>query len=219
MRLGLVRHGESEGNVAVTLQGCRIDAHLSPRGRKQAEALAVRLADEPVDGVVASPMTRARETAAILEAPHGVGVSLDVELVEFDWGAWTGRPLDEDLERQGAAIRARGRAGDVDGPAPGGESPLLAAGRASRVLARLKARGVRAPLLVAHGRFNRILMTVLLGRDLSRMDEIRQRNGSLSLFEWDGDGAATPLLLDDVGHLPPADVTDSVLDPGPPPAR
>ena len=33
------------------------------------------------------------------------------------------------------------------------------------------------------------------------MDEVRQRNGSISVFEWDGDGAATPLLLDDVSHL------------------
>jgi broad specificity phosphatase PhoE len=56
---------------------------------------------------------------------------------------------------------------------------------------------------VAHGRFNRILMATLLARPLSRMDEIRQRNGSLSEFDWNGSGAVTPLLLDDVGHLPP----------------
>lgn len=215
MRLGLIRHGESEGNVAVTLQGCRIDARLSPRGRKQAEALAVRLAEHPVDCVVSSPMVRARETAAIVEAPHGVGVAVDVELVEFDWGVWTGRPLDEDLERQVGEIRARWRSGDVDVRTPGGESPVLAAERARRVLARIAARKAGAPLVVAHGRFNRILMTVLLGRDLSRMDEIRQRNGSLSLFEWDGSAPATPLLLDDVDHIAADDVTDSVLDPGP----
>ncbi len=58
-----------------------------------------------------------------------------------------------------------------------------------------------APLIVAHGRFNRVLMAVLLGKDLSRMDEIRQQNASLSIFEWNGDGAATALLSDDVSHL------------------
>lgn len=215
MRLGLIRHGESEGNVAATLQGCRIDAHLSARGRKQAGALAIRLAEHPLDLVVSSPMVRARETATIVEAPHGVGVIVDVELVEFDWGIWTGRPLDEDLEREVGEIRARWRSGDVDVRTPGGESPVLAAERARRVLSRLAARRSSAPLVVAHGRFNRILMTVLLGKDLSRMDEIRQRNGSLSLFDWDGTGPATPLLLDDVDHLAVHDVTDSLLDPGP----
>ncbi len=65
----------------------------------------------------------------------------------------------------------------------------------------MKAVRPAAPLVVAHGRFNRILMATLLGRDLARMDEIRQRNGSISVFEWDGGKAATPLLLDDVSHL------------------
>jgi hypothetical protein len=43
------------------------------------------------------------------------------------------------------------------------------------------------------------------------MDEIRQRNGSLSAFEWDGSAPAKPLLLDDVSHLPPSIRTVSVL--------
>jgi hypothetical protein len=45
-------------------------------------------------------------------------------------------------------------------------------------------------------------MSVLLGRPLSRMDDIKQRNGSLSLFTWDGTAPATPVLLDDIDHLP-----------------
>jgi len=43
------------------------------------------------------------------------------------------------------------------------------------------------------------------------MDEIRQRNGSLSAFEWDGTAPATPVLLDDVGHIPGTIQTDSIL--------
>jgi broad specificity phosphatase PhoE len=77
----------------------------------------------------------------------------------------------------------------------------VAGARAARVLARLKDAGPAAPLVVAHGRFNRILVATLLGKDLERMDEVRQRNGSISVFEWDGAGPATPLLLDDVSHL------------------
>ena len=43
------------------------------------------------------------------------------------------------------------------------------------------------------------------------MDDIRQRNASLSVFTWSGAGAATAILLDDVGHIPPEQQTDSVL--------
>ena len=85
-----------------------------------------------------------------------------------------------------------------------GEADLVARvvlGTAARVLARLRESGPKAPIVVAHGRFNRVLMATLLGRDLARMDEVRQRNGSISAFEWDGEGPAAPLFLDDVSHL------------------
>ena len=90
---------------------------------------------------------------------------------------------------------------------PGTRGPT----RAGRFLDRLRGTGARAPLVVAHGRFNRILMALLLGRPLARMDEIRQRNGSLSVFEWDGNAPASAVLLDDVAHIPGGLQTDSVL--------
>lgn len=211
MLLRLARHGESEGNFAGSLQGSRFDTPLSARGRRQAEALAIRLADEGVDAVWASPMVRAKETAAIVAAPHGLSVSIDVDLVEFDWGAWSGRPFDAALEQEVSSVRARWRAGETDLAPPGGESPALAGVRAERFLGRLRATGARAPLVVAHGRFNRIVMTLLLGRPLARMDEIRQRNGSLSVFEWNGAAPAEAVLLDDVGHIPGPIRTVSVL--------
>ena len=170
-------------------------------GREQARAAARALAAWNPVAVFTSDLARARETAEICAAPHGLAVRLDLELVEFDWGVWTGLPLDDEMDRSVAELRAKWRSGDVDAAAPHGESPLLAGARASRVLARLRDASPKAPLVVAHGRFNRILMATLLGRDLARMDEIRQRNGSISVFEWDGEGAAQPVFVDDVAHL------------------
>ncbi|MCM3875347.1 MAG: histidine phosphatase family protein [Thermoanaerobaculia bacterium] len=211
MLVRLVRHGESEGNFAGSLQGSRFDTPLSETGRRQAECLAARLAGEQIDAVWASPMIRARETAAAVAAVLGLGVSLDPDLVEFDWGAWSGRPYDGEVEKEVSGVRARWRAGETELSPSGGESPARVALRADRFLARLLSSGPRAPLVVAHGRFNRILMTRLLGRTLSRMDEIRQRNGSLSVFEWDGSRPAAPLLLDDISHQPPEIQNVSVL--------
>jgi len=211
MLVRIARHGESEGNFAGSLQGSRFDTPLSARGSRQAEYLAIRLAGEAIDAVWASPLIRARETAAIVAAPLGLGVSLDADLVEFDWGVWSGRPYDGAIEKEVSGVRARWRAGETELSPAGGESPARTAVRADSFLSRLQASGARAPLIVAHGRFNRILMTRLLRRELGRMDEIRQRNGSLSAFEWDGSAPATPLLLDDVSHLPPSIRTVSVL--------
>lgn len=211
MLIRLVRHGESEGNFAGSLQGSRFDTPLSARGRRQAEALAVRLAEERIDAAWASPLVRARETASVVAAPHGLPLSIDADLMEFDWGVWSGRPFDGVLDQEVSAVRARWRAGETDLAPSGGESPAMAATRAERFLGRLRAADPRAPLVVAHGRFNRILMALLLGRPLSTMDEIRQRNGSLSVFEWDGTAPAAPILLDDVSHIPGTIQTDSIL--------
>jgi broad specificity phosphatase PhoE len=211
MLIRLARHGESEGNFAGSLQGSRFDTPLSARGRRQAESLAIRLSEEGIDAVWTSPMVRARETAEIVSAPHGLSPSIDADLVEFDWGIWSGRPFDGALEEEVSSVRVRWRAGETDLAPAGGESPAVAARRAERFLARLDATGARAPVVVAHGRFNRILMTRLLGRPLSRMDEIRQRNGSLSVFEWDGVTPAIAVLLDDVSHIAVSVQSISVL--------
>jgi selenocysteine-specific translation elongation factor len=55
---------------------------------------------------------------------------------------------------------------------------------------------------VAHGRTNRVLATLLLGRDLSRMDEVRQRGISVDihyvLFVTEKYGKAG-FILDEMG--------------------
>jgi broad specificity phosphatase PhoE len=212
MRVFIVRHGESEGNAACTLQGSRSDTPLGPRGIEQARFLAERLATEPLDAAFTSPMIRARQTAKILTASHpGLMAVVDADLPEFDWGSWSGKPLDAALEAEVASVRSRWKRGETSLAPDGGESPEDAARRAERFLERLRRAAPRAPLVVAHGRFNRILMAVLLGRPLSRMDEIRQRNASLSVFDWSGEGPSTPLVLDDVSHLPEPLRTASVL--------
>ncbi|MGE5717958.1 MAG: histidine phosphatase family protein, partial [Acidobacteriota bacterium] len=71
MLVRIARHGESEGNFAGSLQGSRFDTPLSARGSRQAEYLAIRLARDAIDAVWASPLIRARETAAIVAAPLG----------------------------------------------------------------------------------------------------------------------------------------------------
>jgi len=147
-------------------------------------------------------MRRARETAEVLVAPHGIGVRVDPDLLEFDWGTYTGHVFDESMESLVTELRRRWRAGETDLAAPGGESPRVAAERVKRALARVAASGASYPVLVAHGRINRVLMTVLLGRDVSRMDEVRQRNGGLSTFEWQLEAAGSAIgILDDVTHL------------------
>jgi probable phosphomutase (TIGR03848 family) len=70
--------------------------HLADSGRAQAEAAAERIgALERVDAVYASPLDRTKETAAPIARARGLRVRSDRDLVDCDFGAWTGRPLKE----------------------------------------------------------------------------------------------------------------------------
>ena len=88
-RLLLVRHGETDWNAEGRLQG-HTDRPLSDYGRRQAQALAEELADEPLDALYASDLARARETAEIVGARLGLPVVLEPDLREKNWGTWEG---------------------------------------------------------------------------------------------------------------------------------
>ncbi|MGF1599462.1 MAG: histidine phosphatase family protein [Acidimicrobiales bacterium] len=84
----LVRHGQSTWNVEQRWQG-QADPPLSELGRRQAGEAAAAIG--AVDAIVASPLIRAAETAAIISSVIGVGpVQLDEGMLERDAGAWSG---------------------------------------------------------------------------------------------------------------------------------
>lgn len=91
--LHLVRHGESDWNVAGRIQGQSPDAGgLTSSGRAQAAASAVRLAEQApgASAIVASDLPRARETALIIADRLGLPVEFDAELREQHLGAFQG---------------------------------------------------------------------------------------------------------------------------------
>jgi broad specificity phosphatase PhoE len=100
-RVLLVRHGESTWNAEGRWQG-QADPPLSRRGRAQARAAATHL--PPAAAAVASDLDRARETADLLVAPHGLAVVIDVDLRERDAGAFSGLTRSEIHDRFPGAL-------------------------------------------------------------------------------------------------------------------
>jgi len=74
VRLILVRHAHSDPGLPDELRP------LSARGRGEARALGERLATERLDIVLASPLLRARETAAAIAKASGVELRVDERL-------------------------------------------------------------------------------------------------------------------------------------------
>ncbi len=94
----LIRHGEVH-NPQHVMYGRLPGYRISQRGQQQAMAAAQWLQARPLAAVYASPMQRARETAAILAAQNGdLPVHIDDRLIEVHT-PWDGHPLLELLRR------------------------------------------------------------------------------------------------------------------------
>jgi broad specificity phosphatase PhoE len=101
MKLYLVRHGQSTGNIGGTLMG-QSDHPLTPLGEQQARAAAARLAAFGPMPVYSSDLPRARATAEHIvaeweaaEAADAQQLILDPRLREISLGDYEGRPWQE----------------------------------------------------------------------------------------------------------------------------
>jgi probable phosphoglycerate mutase len=144
----LARHGETDWNRERRFQG-HADPPLNELGRRQARELAETLASSGVTAVYASPLARARETAAIVGEALGLPVETRVALREVDVGSWQGLTRDEVEARYPDDFR-----GWLDGDHGwGGGESYDELGR--RVVADLLTLAARHPaeriLVVTHG--------------------------------------------------------------------
>ncbi|HLZ47296.1 MAG TPA: histidine phosphatase family protein [Candidatus Limnocylindria bacterium] len=153
--LYLVRHGESEANAASVFAG-QTDSPLTARGREQAKVVANALRSVRFDRIVASTLSRTKDTAAEVAAGRGVPVETFDDLKEIDLGAAAGKPFDE----------VRGLPGyESDGfhQWPGGESLEQVVTRALRVIDRLVAESPGKTIcIVGHGGVTRILVSTFM---------------------------------------------------------
>ena len=89
----LVRHGLTP-TTGQLLPGRAVGLHLSEEGKAQAQRAAERIAQlTKVDAIYASPLERARETAAPIASTRKLRVQVDKGLLECDFGDWTGAEL------------------------------------------------------------------------------------------------------------------------------
>jgi broad specificity phosphatase PhoE len=77
----LMRHGEVH-NPSGVLYGRLPDYHLSDLGREMAETVGAHLSDHDLAAVVASPLDRARETAAPIASAHDLRIVTDKRVIE-----------------------------------------------------------------------------------------------------------------------------------------
>lgn len=94
MKLYMMRHGETDWNAQLRLQGCA-DISLNENGRRLAKITGEALKDIRFDQVFSSPLCRAVETARLVLGDRDVPVVTDARIKEISFGEWEGRRCGE----------------------------------------------------------------------------------------------------------------------------
>jgi broad specificity phosphatase PhoE len=151
-RLILLRHGESTSNV-LTIATSALDGYpLTERGRSQAQAVGDTLVSAEAGAIYASPVLRARQTAAIVARSTGLTAKVIDGLEEIHVGDHEGHS-GEDIVRRGTNNWEQWLGlGNLDHGFEGGESARQAGDRvAARLSEIVAAHGAGTVIVVSHG--------------------------------------------------------------------
>jgi probable phosphoglycerate mutase len=199
----LLRHGETLLTPQKRFSGSGgTDPSLSDVGREQAERVAAALAARgTVEAIVASPLTRTRQTAAAVAARLGLDVVIEDGLRETDFGAWEGLTFAEVQERHPDDLKTWLASPKAE-PTGGGESFAATARRIATTRDKLIASYAgRTVLLVSHVTPIKSLVRLAIGAPPESLYRMELSAASLSAVAYYADGNASLRLFNDTSHL------------------
>lgn len=203
IKILLVRHGETDWNLAGRFQG-RSDVPLNQKGVEQANALASALRGESLAAIYSSPLARAKETARLIQVFHASApLHEDEGLVEMDLGEFEGIEGPRWAEKH-ANFRQAWRDNPAAVTMPGGESLKEVQARAVAALERIThSYPLGSTLLVCSHNF--VILTILchaLEIPLNRFRELKQGTGALNVLYMQGEKLQAE-VVNDRSHLQP----------------
>ncbi|EST23869.1 bifunctional RNase H/acid phosphatase [Streptomyces roseochromogenus] len=201
----LLRHGETPLTPQKRFSGSGgTDPSLSTAGREQAHRVAEALARRgTIQTILASPLTRTRETAAVVATRLGLDVTIEDGLRETDFGAWEGLTFGEVRDRHPDDLNAW-LADPEAHPTGGGESFAETATRIAATRDKLVAAYAgRTVLLVTHVTPIKTFVRLALGAPPESLFRMELSAASLSAVAYYADGNASVRLFNDTSHLRP----------------
>ncbi|MTH44893.1 adenosylcobalamin/alpha-ribazole phosphatase [Intestinirhabdus alba] len=192
MRLWLVRHGETEANVAGLYSG-HAPTPLTAKGIAQAQALHGLLRNAPFDRLLCSELERARHTARLVLQAREVPRQILPELNEMFFGDWEMRHH-RDLRLEDAENYAAWCADWQNAAPTNGEGFSAFARRVERFIGQLAGRQEENLLVVSHQGVLSLLIARLLGMPAEAMWRFRVEQGCWSALDF-CEGFATLKVL------------------------
>lgn len=175
-------------------------------GQAQVDALMERLRHERIDAAYCSPVLRTRQTAYAILAPHGVTVQESKNLMDLDYGTYSGAHFEEARNADPSLWEMWDRAPNTV-HFPSGEGLADLRRRLSRFLAELVANYKDQTVLVAtHDSPVRVLSCMAMGLDDSYHHLSKTSLASLTVLDV-GESGVTMVLHNDSTHL--SDISDA----------
>lgn len=193
MRLWLVRHGETEANVAGLYSG-HAPTPLTERGIAQAQSLSGLLRNVPFDNVLCSELERARHTTQLILAEREVPVRNMPELNEMFFGDWEMRHH-RDLAREDAENYAVWCNDWQNATPTNGEGFQAFSQRVEHFIAQLADyKDSQNLLVVSHQGVLSVLVARLLSMPAAAMWHFRIEQGCWSAIDFCDDFAVLKVL-------------------------
>lgn len=192
MKIYLIRHGQTEWNVAHRLQGSN-DIPLNELGKWQAERLAEAMAVRPVTKIFSSPLMRAQATARAIAAKQKAPVIVVPELTEISYGIWEGKTSEEILKYDGGK-RFKKWLGCPGATAPkGGENLAQVYARCETAWSFIRKNLTGDSAIVFHGGTLACFISLLL-EDESLTESFIAENASITTLEYNSETGKCALI-------------------------
>ena len=175
MKLYVARHGQTDWNALNKVCGST-DRSLTEKGFEQAEALGEKVKNIGIDVIIASPMTRAQQTAKAVSLALGIDIITDERLREHDYGTFEGFDRTKDEYWQQKCLFAA--------KFPEGESVLQLAHRVYNAIEDAKAKYPdKNVLFVCHGGVSRMIKTYFEDMTNDEFFHYSPDNASVACYE------------------------------------
>lgn len=195
----LIRHAEAEGNLFRRAQG-HWNGKITPRGKKQIDALAERFRDVHIDAVYSSDLDRAKETAGALLRGRNLELHTTRQLREIHMGVWEGDSWG-DLAYKWPEQMYNFNNDPDKWVVPGAESFAQCRARMTAAITEIaRENDGKTVGIVAHGMCIKIFLMGVLGLPSNDTSMHHGDNTSVSLLHYDG-GRFTVEYYNDNSHL------------------
>ena len=193
-RIYLVRHGQVKGHEEIPIYG-HTDVDLTEVGVLQLDRVAERLRLAEIGAIYASDLNRSVTGARQIGCYHNVAIHSLPELREMYFGDWEGCTLGKIIKDYPEEVEERKKDPAHYACPGGGESISRLSDRIIPAFERIRTEEAgKEIVIVAHGGVNRVILSHVLGLDLSRIFNIQQDYGCLNIVDYFYDSVVVQLI-------------------------